>query len=145
MSMKPPEWNTALGRSLYNDGLSYRDIAERCGVSASAVAHQAKRNWRGAYRPTSVAGWNTALGRTLWDKGLLPKAIAAQCGTTRMAVIGYASRHWPSRPGDAERYARCFVAKGEKKAPQEGRVVRAKPLPPGATTLPPLMSLTFGD
>jgi hypothetical protein len=83
------------------------------------------------------AEWNVDLGRTLWDAGKSRSEIARACGTTTDAIHGYAKRHWPKSPVAVERSVK-MLAKGPS-------LPKAYPLPPGATTLPPLMSLTFGD
>lgn len=92
------------------------------------------------------AEWNTALGRSRYDRGDSYGDIAKACKTTRNAIIGYAkSHHWPERQCDVDRFAKKFPTGAVAKTPPPGQQPCARPLPEGASTLPPLRSLTFGD
>lgn len=180
-------WDTKLGRQLYDQGHIYPDIAERCGTTTGAVAHQAYRLWgprgvdsraikwdielaRSLYdqgmphdaiakkcritkntiigyanrhwpERSPITKWDTAAARILWDEGLLCGAIAKLCGTTRSAVSGHANRNnWPKRPGDTERHVKYFP-KPDIDAPKVPKILKARPIPPGARTLPDLPSL----
>jgi len=92
------------------------------------------------------AEWDTLLGRRLYDEGLTYKDIAERCQTTPCAVAGFAHRYWPTRAGDerfANRYAK--IKRFSSKRAEALAPPKAKPLAPGAPTLPPLQSLSFGD
>lgn len=138
---KKSEWDVDMGRELYDQGLSYPAIADRCGTSTGAVANRA-RDWpvRVVVRPV-VLCWDCVLARNLWEQGKSYGDIAKECRTTKDAIMGYAKRHWPVRPGDAERYAKRFLRIDPDTPKATIAVLKAKPLPPGARTLPDLPSL----
>jgi hypothetical protein len=93
----------------------------------------------------SKYGWDHAVGRKLYDDGLSFTDMAARLRVTRTALQSYARRHrWPSRhvvesPGSSE--PRTRRGKSLPQFDAQGRP-RAYPLKPGATTLPPLASLS---
>jgi hypothetical protein len=62
------------------------------------------------------------------------RQIARELKVSPNVITGYAGRHWPQRPEDVVNSAR-FLPKGPEK------IVSAKRLARGATTLPPLASL----
>lgn len=85
--------------------------------------------------------WDIVLGRSLYDKDFTYAAIGKACKTTDNAVLSYARKYWSKRQCDVERFAKKFSTTVTPALQQP----RARPLAEGASTLPPLPSLTFGD
>lgn len=95
-------------------------------------------------------GWDRDKAKLLYDQGLSYAAIGREVGCTACAVSGHANRAGWSRvlsPQDAAlasnfRYGQPPKLYGPPPPPSPPP---ARLLHPGEPTLPPLMSLTYGD
>jgi hypothetical protein len=127
MSTPPAIWDHALGRRLWDQGITTREIGRECGVAGSIVNYYARRNWPERAPQPRYKAWDYEVGRQMWVAGARPEAIAKAVGVSRVVVLSYAQRHWPPRPSKPPR--------------ERGPASWSEGMP----TLPPLPSLTFGD
>ena len=119
------QYDWELGQSLWEQGLTARQIAEAIGAPWQSVRTRIRRdNWpkkrqetkpkpeRKGPLPTSTTHRGTfdwELGRKLWDQGKRALEIAKALGCTEAAVYWQARYHdWPKRnqPIDAEHRSR---------------------------------------
>jgi hypothetical protein len=87
-------------------------------------------------------GWDRDRAKMLYDQGLSYAAIGRDVGCTPCAISGYANRNDWGRVVNPRYAANAsnFHAEPRPPGPPPARILR-----PGEPTLPPLMSLTYGD
>ncbi len=102
-------WDTKEARRLREQGMSYRDIAARLGVSKNTICTYANLHWPDLV--TKHADWDKERARAMREQGATYKAIAKAVGASESSVRIYGERHWQDLTVD-NRHASWDTDKG---------------------------------